>query len=271
MKKFLKKLKNYAIKNKFFIFKICILLPTLFLCPLHISKAQAKSHHPGLFKYSSAINSRYVKKYSKFKYLKKKLKAFKGDFIGYWKLDDKSGNIAKDSSPLALHDGNVNQNGWTNEIRYCQYDECFSFSHGSSIDVGSYRYPLIMRNLSISTWIYIDDQGSAGNIISNSKNSHKKSDYWSLSTINKGSNIYLKFKVRTRGKLRSVTSQQSNIQGALTPGQWIHIAAVYNGSTMRIYKNGLLIGEKNNRSCQRHTHKDLEEQKPHNGHAYTLT
>jgi len=62
--------------------------------------------------------------------------------------------------------------------------------------------------------------------------------YWMLSTISSGGNIVLRFRLKTNGS----TSTLIATAGALSENTWYHVAATYDGSTMRVYLDGVEVG-----------------------------
>jgi|GEM_PF-2916928 len=62
--------------------------------------------------------------------------------------------------------------------------------------------------------------------------------YWMLSTNNSGANTVLRFRLKTNGT--STTLMAST--GPLSDNTWYHVAATYDGSTMKLFLNGTEVG-----------------------------
>ena len=59
-----------------------------------------------------------------------------------------------------------------------------------------------------------------------------------LSTILDGGSIRLRFRLKTAGGTKTLIASSGNV----FEGEWVHAAAVYDGSQMRLYKDGVLVG-----------------------------
>ncbi len=62
--------------------------------------------------------------------------------------------------------------------------------------------------------------------------------YWMLSTDNVGGNTVLRFRLKTNG---TTTTLQAN-SGILSANTWYHVAATYDGTTMRLFLDGTQVG-----------------------------
>ncbi|MCA9246827.1 MAG: hypothetical protein KDA42_06915 [Planctomycetales bacterium] len=84
-----------------------------------------------------------------------------------------------------------------------------------------------------------DDFGySDGRIISKATSPNESDHYWMLSTIDVSGHQRLRFRVRTEYGTSTLIASS----GDLYTGQWVFAAAVFNGSTMKLYKNGVEVG-----------------------------
>jgi glucose/arabinose dehydrogenase len=92
--------------------------------------------------------------------------------------------------------------------------------------------------LTISLWFKADSfTVSDARLISKATGTSESQHYWMLSTIDSGG-PKLRFRLRTG----STTSTLIASSGDLLPGVWTHAVAVYDGTTMRIYKDGVEVG-----------------------------
>jgi len=62
--------------------------------------------------------------------------------------------------------------------------------------------------------------------------------YWMLSTNNSGTNTVLRFRLKTNGTSTTLVATT----GPLSENTWYHVAATYNGSTMKLFLNGTEVG-----------------------------
>ncbi|MCB0794974.1 MAG: LamG domain-containing protein [Flavobacteriales bacterium] len=89
--------------------------------------------------------------------------------------------------------------------------------------------------LTLSCWVRPHIVSAAERVLMAKSIGSADSDMiWSLSLVN---NTAVRFRVRTAGTTRVLTSAPANIFS----GAWYHVAGVYDGSEMRIYMNGALI------------------------------
>ena len=92
--------------------------------------------------------------------------------------------------------------------------------------------------LTIATWIKADSFATdEARIVSRAVGSAEQDHYFMLSTVDNGG-----IKLRFRLKTGTTTSTLLASTGTLAVGQWIHVAAVYDGSAMVLYKDGLEVG-----------------------------
>jgi streptogramin lyase len=95
--------------------------------------------------------------------------------------------------------------------------------------------------LTIAVWMKPDSfTGPArdGRLVSKSVGTSDDDHFWMLSTFADGDDTRLRFRVRAGGTTKTLVATSGNV----TPGDWIHAAAVYDGSEMRLYQNGIGVG-----------------------------
>ena len=86
--------------------------------------------------------------------------------------------------------------------------------------------------LTLACWFYADDFGvHDARFLSKASGAADADHVWMLSTLD---GAKARFRLRTQG----VTSTLISPSGALTPGEWTHVAGVYDGAAMRLYVNG---------------------------------
>ena len=95
--------------------------------------------------------------------------------------------------------------------------------------------------LTLMAWIKADDFGSSyGRIISKSDDTDESDHVWMLSTTPSGGEHRLRFRLKTLGGSTSTLIASS---GDLPTGQWLFAAATFDGLYMRLYLNGVLVGQ----------------------------
>ncbi len=95
------------------------------------------------------------------------------------------------------------------------------------------------NGLTISAWIKAEDFVSdMGRILTKTSGVAEQDHYWMLSTFNQNG-IKLRFRLKTSvGGTKTLIASSGN----LVPGTWTHVAAVYDGSNMILYKDGVEVG-----------------------------
>ena len=105
-----------------------------------------------------------------------------------------------------------------------------------SVDAGTFN--VNGRAMTLSAWIKADDFDTHdARIISKAKGTAEQDHYWMLSTIKKSGGIKPRFRLKTDGKTTTLIGKND-----LPVGKWVHVAATYDGSSMRIYLDGKLMG-----------------------------
>ncbi len=96
--------------------------------------------------------------------------------------------------------------------------------------------------LTMSAWINADRfdhlASRDARIISKAVGLANEDHYWMLSTIAASGQTRLRFRLKAGGSTTRLTADT----GDLTTGTWIHVAAVYDGNDMKLYKDGLEVG-----------------------------
>jgi hypothetical protein len=156
------------------------------------------------------------------------------NLISHWMLDDGAGITAQDSAggyPGTLRNGPLWVPG--------KLDQALSFDGADDfVDLGI--LDVSGSALTIAAWIKADGFATDdGRILSRAVGSAEQDHYFMLSTINNGG-----IKLRFRLKTGTTTTTLLASAGTLAVGQWIHVAAVYDGSAMILYKDGLEVGRR---------------------------
>lgn len=154
------------------------------------------------------------------------------ELLGHWCFDTASGSMAYDWSNYG-NNGMVYGAQWTGGY----YGSALDFDgSGDKVNVGS--LDVTGDELTISAWIKPGSFlffSSDNRIISKSVGSGEEDHYWMLSTIDNNGGVRLRFRLRTNNDTVTLkgTSQEISLN------QWCHVAAVYDSSEMRLYKNAV--------------------------------
>ena len=94
--------------------------------------------------------------------------------------------------------------------------------------------------MTLLAWFKADHFDEAdGRIISKATGVDNDEHYWMLSTTESSGSNRLRFRLQTSvGGVRTLVASS----GSLSPGSWVFAAAVYDGSIMRLYKDGVSVG-----------------------------
>lgn len=152
--------------------------------------------------------------------------------IAHWALDESSGTTAPDSAGFTdgtLINGPVWQSGFGRLQGALEFDGVDDYVDLGTLDVEG------GAGLTISAWINADDFDlHDARFISKATGTSGRDHYWMLSTI---SGTGLRFRLKTGGTTTTLKSGT----GQLQPGVWYHVAATYDGTKMRIYKDGIEV------------------------------
>lgn len=156
--------------------------------------------------------------------------------IAYWKLDETSaGATAVDESDNS-YDGTPAGTGGpqpstdTAPTKFSN-ERSLNFDGNDYVNVGTFN--ITGNKMTLSAWFKADTFGEDPRVISKAAGWANGETYW-LIGINDGPDR-LRFRLNTG-------AETSIDQGAPVTGVWTHIAAVYNGTIMRLYKDGTEIG-----------------------------
>ncbi len=149
--------------------------------------------------------------------------------VARWRMEAGAGNTLQDFSPNS-NPGQIEGASWDADT---PDDSDFALRFDGQddwVDIGN--LDLSSSAMSITFWFKADNfNTSDARFISKASGSGDQDQYWMVSTLNETS---LRFRLRTEGNTTTLVTVADVIQ----PDEWIHIAAVYDGSQMRIYLDG---------------------------------
>ncbi|MBN2201558.1 VCBS repeat-containing protein [bacterium] len=151
----------------------------------------------------------------------------------YYALDEKSGQTAHDGSGNG-HDGVLTGGSWSNG--HIEGAAAFDGTD-DRVDLGG--LDISGSGLTIACWFRADDFGNEdARLVSKATGIQEADHYWMLSTTSSGGFYRLRFRLKTGG----VTSTLIAGSGNLSAATWTHAVAVYDGSSMTLYKDGIQVG-----------------------------
>ncbi len=156
------------------------------------------------------------------------------NLLGWWKLDEGMGTTAVDFSGHQHH-GTISGPDWV-----AGYDgDALNFITGENDRVSVGSFDVVGNGITLAAWVNprsftVND----ARIISKATSSDGNDHWWMISTT--GDDHALRFRLKTDDGQDTTTYIAT--AGALVAGEWAHVAATWDGSTMRLYKNGQEIG-----------------------------
>ncbi|MEZ6120089.1 MAG: LamG-like jellyroll fold domain-containing protein [Pirellulaceae bacterium] len=104
------------------------------------------------------------------------------------------------------------------------------------VDTG--KWDIESNAVTISLWFRADDFAvSDGRLLSKATGVQEQDHFWMLSTVD-SSGMKLRFRLKTNDGTSTLNANRGN----WVVGEWMHAAAVYDGSAMRLYLNGEEVG-----------------------------
>jgi hypothetical protein len=160
--------------------------------------------------------------------------------LSYWAFNEGAGTTAADSAgtnPATL----LNGTGWIqNAVKGAaiRLDGQNDYAGAGSFNVSGSAIT-IMAWVNADTHTHLPTQDAR--IISKARGIQEQEHIFMLSTIANSGAASLRFRLKTGTDINNNTT--TLIANRTIPaGQWVHAAAVYDGSMMRLYQNGELIG-----------------------------
>ena len=153
--------------------------------------------------------------------------------VFHWPLDESSGTVAHawGGSDGVLAGGTL----WAPNGGYHQ--GCARFDGvDDRILLGPCDITTGTGGITLSLWAKADFvTGMDRTLIAKATGPNAADHSWSIAFV---SGTGLRFRLRTAGNVQTITTPPSSLFG----GQWYHIAGVYDGSEMRLYLNGSVMG-----------------------------
>ncbi len=152
--------------------------------------------------------------------------------VAHWKLDETSGTTAVDSSTFGNDGTLVGSPSWsTSGVRGGALD--FETSDGADrVDAGN--FDVTGNEITLAAWVRQEDPLNDGRVIMKAADNSGGNESWGFTIDETGE---LDFRIVAGG-----TRDRLLAPGVILPETWYHIVGTYDGTTMRLYLDGQLIG-----------------------------
>lgn len=159
--------------------------------------------------------------------------------VGYWPMNESAGTTTADASGNGFVGTLVGGTTWATDAGL-QFDGADDYVDLGPIQVSG-------TALTLSAWIRSDQLDNCQpyndcRILSKATSTSSQGHYFMLSTFKQSGQLStrLRFRLKTNGNTATLIASTGN----LTEGQWIHVAATYDGAAMRLYMDGVEVGSK---------------------------
>ncbi len=159
------------------------------------------------------------------------------DLLAWWKFDDGMGTIAVDSSGKGNDGTFVGDPEWV--AGKFGSGLLFDGQGGERVSLGGLDIP--SGAMTITCWFKANNLDTPGNdprMVSKAFGGGNNDHIWMFSSSRQGGNKLLRLRLKTNDG-----QQTSEIKaGSFEVGEWIHGAIWWDGTAMKIYKNGVEVG-----------------------------
>ena len=159
------------------------------------------------------------------------------DLLGWWKFDDGTGTVAVDSS------GNGNDGVFIQDPEWVAgkfgSGLLFDGQGGERVSLGGLDIP--SGAMTIACWLKASNLDTPGNdprMVSKANGGANNDHWWMFSSSRISNEKFLRFRLKTNDG--QDTSEMK--AGTFEVGEWIHGAIWWDGTDMKIYKNGEEVG-----------------------------
>jgi hypothetical protein len=161
--------------------------------------------------------------------------------VALWNFDEGSGDTAADSSGNGL-DGAISGATWTSPGADGT-GSCLDFDGQGTNRVSVGTFDVTGNAITIACWYKADNLDTPGNdprLISKAIGGSSEEHWFMVSSSRVSGTKVLRFRLKTDGTTGEVKADTAT--GNIELDVWTHAAAVWDGATMRLYKNGVEVG-----------------------------
>ncbi len=161
--------------------------------------------------------------------------------VAHWQFDEGSGNTTVNSSGNG-HDGTISGATWTSP-GWDGTGYCLDFDGQGTDRVSVGSFDVTGNAISIACWFKADNLDTPGNdprMVSKAIGGDNEQHLFMVSSSRESDVKVLRFRLKTDGTTGELEADTTT--GTIELDVWIHVAATWDGVTMRIYKNGVEVG-----------------------------
>jgi hypothetical protein len=154
--------------------------------------------------------------------------------VAYWPFEEGAGSTTEDVSGNG-HVGTLNSATWSSDGKFgnaVAFDGVDDFVDVGTLSVGG-------TALTLSAWFNADDFGVGDARLISKAVDHGVEDHWFMLSTVTGNGMVLRARLKTGG---SVSDTYTPTSGSFTANEWVHAVLVYDGSTVKLYKDGAEVG-----------------------------
>jgi len=157
------------------------------------------------------------------------------DHLAHWRFDSGFGDTLVDDG-ASRRDGRIVGASWAGGVSgfALHFD-----GQNERVEVGT--FDVSGSALTIAAWVFVDRFDHLplqdARFVSKARSTWDQDHFWMLSSYSDGQ-PRLRFRLRTSGYTTTLIADR----GVLPAQRWVHVAATYDGSTMRLWQDGQEVG-----------------------------